>query len=191
MKDVKPRVTMFKNFTLTKKLVLFLFICLLLDFFLVPQINIICRDRQGFGFSYQTGESQQRLSLIKYGSARIIYNFRHFFVFWSKAPFGKTYHNLNEFLHLDNSALSFNILHFFAFLIFALVLFYFFQLKIWQVFLIGLGFNVFHEFIAEGICIDPSFNDLWVNMIGLLVGIMAWEIFNLIRQHIRFKKSAV
>lgn len=168
-----------KIFRSLEILLLFLIILLLIDFFLIGRIDPISRAGQGYGFGYYLKEKEQKMIYHQYGWERIKYNFRNFFQFWREPPLGKKYSNLKEFLLLDvpPSKLLFNILHFFAFLIFTLLLFYFFHLPVWLVFLIGMFFNIFHEYVAEGIYLDPSFNDLWTNTLGLLVGLLLGLIF--------------
>lgn len=153
-------------------LFLFLISLLLIDFFIVSRLDPVCYFRQGYGFGYATGESTEILNQIKFGLARIDYNFSHFSMFWSKPPFAKSFSNIIEFLKLDGNPLWLNIGHFVAFFVFALILFYIFRLNFISIFLISLFFNIFHEYIAEGICVDPSFNDLWVDTIGSLLGIL-------------------
>ncbi len=160
---------------------LFLVILLLVDFFVIGKIDKLSRQKIGYGFNYPLGAKEQHLLYQRYGWQRIIYNFSHFFQFWLSPPPGKSFKNLNEFLHLDipPSTLTFNILHLFAFLFFSLILLYFFRLPIWLVFLIGIFFNIFHEYVAEGIYIDPSFNDLWTNLLGIIFGLLLFEIIQL------------
>lgn len=161
-----------------KRYVLFIFILslLLVDFFIVGRLDSVCRFKQGYGFSYITGEPLEILNQMRFGYKRINYNFSHFSLFWLKPPFGKSYSNLIEFLKLDGNPLLFNIGHFFAFLIFSLILLYIFRLNIFSVFLITFIFNIFHEYISEGICVDPSFNDLWIDLIASLFGILIFVI---------------
>lgn len=152
---------------------------MMIDFFIIARLDPICRYGQGYGFGYYLRPSEQQMVYQRYGWSRVAYNLKNFFQFWQKPPAGKDFSNLKEFLLLDvpPSKLSFNILHFFAFLIFAFLLIYFFRLPIWLVFLIGVFFNIFHEYVAEGICTDPSFNDLWVDTLGLLVGMLVGIVF--------------
>lgn len=172
------------NFLKSKKfLCFFLFVCLLIDFFIIPNLGIICRQHQGYGFSYSTGERAERLAEIQYSGQRVAYNFKHFLLFWTQPPLSSGYNSLMEFLRLDHSALFFNIIHFFAFFIFALLLLFFWQLPTYLTVVIGLFFSIFHEYVAEGICMDPSYNDLWVNLLGTLIAVLIWEIFILFKNH--------
>lgn len=167
---------------LKSKKVIFLFLIslLLIDFFVIGKIDPASNQKTGYGYYYPLGVNEQSLSYQHYGGTRIAYNFSHFFQFWQNPPPGRTFHNLIEFLHLDvpPSSVFFNILHFFAFAIFAILLLYFLRLPIWLVFLIGVFFNIFHEYISEGIYMDPSFNDLWTDSLGLLVGMLIYIIFS-------------
>jgi len=159
-----------------KFIFLFLIILLLIDFFIIGKLDEVSRRHEGYGYYYPLKEKEQHLLYQRYGWPRILYNFSHFFQFWLSPPPGKRFHNLWEFLNLDvpPSSFLFNICHFFAFFLFSLFLLYFFRLPILVVFLIGIFFNIFHEYIAEGIYMDPSFNDLWVNLLGNLFGLLIW-----------------
>lgn len=168
------------DFWRSKKVIFLLFVCLLLiDFFVVGKLDKMSARKIGYSYHYPLGVGEQNLLYQRYGWQRVVYNFKHFFQFWQSPPPGKRFHNLREFLQLDvpPSTVFFNILHFFAFAIFAFLLLYFLRLPIWLVFLIGVFFNIFHEYIAEGIYLDPSFNDLWTDTIGLLVGMLIYIIF--------------
>jgi hypothetical protein len=163
----------------SKKVIFLLLICLLLiDFFIIGRIDSKSNLHIGYGYNYPLGANEQSLLYQHYGWPRLIYNFSHFFQFWQSPPPDKTFHNLLGFLSLDipPSTIIFNVLHFFAFAIFVFLLLYFLHLPIGLVFLIGMFFNIFHEYIAEGIYVDPSFNDLWTDTIGLLVGLLAYEL---------------
>jgi len=162
-----------------KKFIFLFLICLLLiDFFIVGKIDRASNQKIGYNYNYPLNFSEQNLFYQRYGWPRIAYNFSNFFQFWQNPPPGRTFDNIIDFLNLDvpPSSVFFNILHFFAFAIFAIFLLYLFRLPIWLVFLIGVFFNIFHEYIAEGIYADPSFNDLWFDSLGLLVGILVYEL---------------
>lgn len=164
----------------SKKVIFLLLICLLLiDFFVIGKIDSRSNQQIGYGYNYPLGGQEQNLLYQRYGWPRLVYNFSNFFQFWQAPPPGRTAHNIIEFFQLDvpPSTVLFNIFHFFAFAIFAILLLYFFHLPLWLVFAIGIFFNVFHEYIAEGIYVDPSFNDLWTDSLGLLVGILVYIIF--------------
>jgi len=168
------------DFWRSKKVIFLLLVCLLLiDFFVIGKIDYLSKQEIGYGYQYPLGSNEQHLLYQRYGWPRIIYNFSNFFQFWQAPPPGRIFSNLIEFLYLDvpPSTFLFNIFHFFAFLIFALILLRFFCLPIWAVFLIGMFFNIFHEYIAEGIYIDPSLPDLWIDTIGLLTGILIFNLF--------------
>lgn len=160
-------------------LFLFLIFLLLIDFFIIGKVDPVSHNQIGYGYQYPLGQNEQHLIHQRYGWPRIVYNFSNFFQFWQSPPPGRSFSNLIEFLHLDvpPSSVLFNILHFFAFAFFAIFLLVFFRLPIWAVFLIGMFFNIFHEYVAEGIYVDPSFPDLWIDTIGLLVGILTYLIF--------------
>lgn len=169
-------------------LLFFLLMLLLVDFFVVPNIDPVCRTQQGYGFAYPLSQKNEQINQMRYGWPRIKYNFSHFFVFWTQPPFSKSFSNLTEFLTLDGNPIILNIGHFFAFFIFTLILAYFFRLPIRYIFLICLFFNIFHEYVSEGVCVDPSFNDLWVDFIGVLIGIVFYLIWSNFIQVSKFFK---
>ena len=178
---------MLKNFNRDKLLAVFLFVLLCLDFFGVGNLSATCRSRQGFQFNHPVNFTLAQIDHYRFGAPRIAYNFAHFFIFWTQIPLGKSLNSIQDFLLLDGAAgqpspLPWNIAHFFAFLIFVLVLLRFFRLKWYWVLIIAVIFNIFHEYIAEGLCQDPSFNDLWVDTLGILVGLLIWQAVPLIRK---------
>lgn len=176
-----------------KKVIFLLLICLLLiDFFIIGRIDSKSNQQIGYGYNYPLGSNEQNLLYQHYGWPRLVYNFSHFFQFWQSPPPGKTFHNLLGFLSLDipPSTIFFNILHFFAFAFFAFLLLYFLRLPIWMVFLIGIFFNIFHEYIAEGIYVDPSFNDLWTDSLGLLTGLLTYEVVTNFKIRINLDKNS-
>jgi len=185
---------MLKNFNRDKSLAVFLFVLLCIDFFGIGNLSAICRAHEGYQFNYPTNFTLAQLNHYRFGALRISYNFAHFFTFWTQIPFGKTLNSVKDFLLLDAvagqpSPLPWNIAHFFAFLIFVLVLLRFFRLKWYWVLIIVIFFNIFHEYISEGLCGDPSFNDLWVDTLGALVGLLIWQIVLAIKpSHTKDKK---
>jgi len=42
------------------------------------------------------------------------------------------------------------------------------------VFVCGTVVNVFHEYVAEGQYVDPSFIDLWLDQLGLLLAMLGY-----------------
>lgn len=162
-----------------RKLFIFLFLVFLLiiDLFILSKLDPLPRQARGYGFGYPVKFRIEEIEQYQFGWRRVVYNFEIFFLFWSKPPFGKTYQSLKDFLSLDYSPLSYNIAHFFAFLTFAIILLWLFRLNVFWVLIIGLFFNIFHEYIAEGIYMDPSFNDLWVDTLGLLMGLFIFVLF--------------
>jgi len=177
---------MFKNFNQTKLLIVFLFVLLCIDFFGIGNLSEVCRSHQGFQFNHPTNFTLAQIDHYRFGGARVNYNFAHFFMFWTQIPLGRTLNSVKDLLSLDavpgqHSPLPWNIAHFFAFLIFVLVLSKFFRLKWYWILVIAIFFNIFHEYIAEGLCQDPSFNDLWVDTLGALVGLLIWQVLPLVR----------
>lgn len=178
---------MLKKFNRNKLLAVFLFVLLCIDFFGIGNLPAACRAQEGLRFNHPVNFSLAQLDHYRFGAARISYNFAHFFIFWTQIPIGKTLNSVKDFLSLDGiagqpSPLPWNIAHFFAFLIFVLVLFRLFHLKWYWVLILAVIFNIFHEYIAEGLCQDPSFNDLWVDTLGTLVGLLIWQVAPLFKR---------
>jgi hypothetical protein len=105
------------------------------------------------------------------GLKRIVVNFRHFFLFWTKPPDTQTYHNLYELWLSDGSSPYRNLLHplFFGGVPFLLIGLWRYSPK--ETLLWLLVFNVLREYVGEGWRLEPSFSDLWVDVIFSVLGV--------------------
>ncbi|MFA6145726.1 MAG: hypothetical protein WC697_00130 [Patescibacteria group bacterium] len=148
-----------------------LILLFLVDFFVVGNYDSVCRQHKGYSYSYFSDGGAIK-SMTQFGVERIKYNFENFFIFWISPPIAQTFTNLKEFITCDGNTAAENIFHFVGFFAITLIILYFFRLNIWYALLIGFVFNIFHEYVAEGICCDPSFLDLWLDSGGIALGIL-------------------
>lgn len=158
-----------------KKLFIFLFFFILLgDFFIVSRYDPVCWNKQGYGFG-QIEKQTKNIPEVKFGWSRVGYNFENFNVWWQKS-FTSKYHNLKEFLTLDGNSIWNNLFHFLFFIGFTLILLFYFNFSLLNTFLISNFLSIFHEYVAEGICVNPSFIDLWLDLLGILFGILIFAL---------------
>lgn len=161
---------MFKN----KNIILLIILSLILlgDFFIVNLTDIVARSKIGYSFDYPDTLVGQWQNTPQYGLQRIAYNFTHFSLFWTKTPNNIQIKSFYQLMTVDGNSLWMNLSHLILFFIFALLLTRLFKLSWWQVLIIGIVVNIFHEYIAEGIYADPSFIDLWSDTAGTILGIL-------------------
>lgn len=145
---------------------------LLFDFFILSKLDVISRNQKGYQFVYPSTLVDEWQNTALYGSKRIAYNFDHFCLFWLKMPEQSNIHSFHQLITQDGNPLWMNLSHFACFFLFTLFLIWWFKLKRWQAILFGFLINIFHEYIAEGIYVDPSFIDLWLDTAGILFGIL-------------------
>jgi len=166
---------MFKN----KAIILLIILSLILlgDFFIVNLTDIVARSKIGYSFDYPDTLAGQWQNTPQYGLQRIAYNFNHFALFWTKTPNNIQIKSFYQLMTVDGNSFWMNLSHLILFFIFALLLMRLFKLSWWQVLIIGIVVNIFHEYIAEGIYADPSFIDLWLDSLGTILGILVGMIF--------------
>lgn len=150
---------------------LLLFIIVLGDYFFLARLDPISRRQVGYPFSYPSTVINQWQDTPYYGLKRIGYNFGHFGLFWLKMSEGAVNNNFYQFFTQDGNPLWMNKAHLICFFLFTLILLWWFRIKWWLAFLIGFFINVFHEYVAEGIYVDPSFIDLWIDLVGIILGL--------------------
>jgi hypothetical protein len=170
-----------------KRKILFIFLFLLVlwgDFFIISRYDPVCWNKQGYGFG-KIGKQTENTPEVKFGWERVGYNFKNFSVFWQKS-LTNSYHNLKEFLVLDGNSIWNNLFHFSFFIGFTLILLFYFDFSLLNTFLIGNFLSIFHEYVAEGICVNPSFVDLWIDLLGIFFGIL---IFVLLKSFLWSKQN--
>lgn len=158
-------------------LLVILLLILLGDFFIVSRTDAAARSKIGYGFDYPDTLVGQWQNTPQYGLQRLAYNFGHFSLFWTKTPNNIQIKSFYQLMTVDGNPLWMNLSHLILFFIFAILLMRLFKLSWWQVLLIGIIVNIFHEYVAEGIYVDPSFIDLWLDSLGTIVGIIFAVIF--------------
>lgn len=150
------------------------------DFLLAPTTDPYAS--RGNGYAHRTpgiGSEKPDYNALR-GYRRVVFNFRHWLYWWTpKASASGS--GLRSFLASDgNSALHNLIGHFcISFLLTLLAIWY--VPRAWLVIAFGTFMNVFHEYIAEGQYVDPSFVDLWLDQLGLF---LATVMFLCIRRSI-------
>lgn len=131
---------------------------------------------RGAGYAHHSAEPCLTVDpdySVLFGAHRVRFNFRHFAVWWINWPAGVGT-DLRAILSSDGNHLSQNLVgHLIGSMILVL-------LALWLVprplFIAALGtlINVFHEYVAEGWYADPSFVDLWLDQLGLVLALILW-----------------
>lgn len=107
------------------------------------------------------------------GIARVGVNFRYFFLFWQKPPDTDVYNNLYELWLSDGSSPWRNMLHPLFFFAVPLLLIRRWHFSAGESLLWLMVFNIFREYAGEGWRLEPSFSDLWIDVITALLGTWA------------------
>ena len=163
-----------------KKNIILLAILLLIlfgDFFIVSRTDAVARSKTGYSFNHPDTLTGQWQDTPQYGLKRIEYNLNHFSLFWTKIPPNIQVKNFYQLMTLDGNPLWMNLSHLVLFFIFSALLMLLFGLSWWKVLILGMFVNIFHEYISEGIYVDPSFIDLWLDNLGIILGIIFALIF--------------
>lgn len=138
------------------------------------------KDRSGYGFGY-AGLTDTRC-VPRYGPGRVLYNFRHFWVFWRRLPPGRHPSSVGEWLTVDGNRAPENVGHFLSWGLMALLM-RLLGFSILQSFLTPSALNIAHEFIIEGLYVDPSFLDLWLDEAGTVIGVLLAGLLLRGREH--------
>ncbi len=105
-----------------------------------------------------------------WGVERVEENLSHFPVFWVKPP--RPISSPGSFFTCDGNSAATNLLgHGGPFGLYGLLL-PLVGISTGITFITGLFINVYHEYIAEGLYCDPSFCDLWISTVSLVVGLL-------------------
>lgn len=157
--------------------ILIIFI-LILDFSIEVLPKLVSGKFKGYDFGY--GEEFQSLGLkrdLRFSLGRVKHNFKHFFRYWVSAPANVKIKSFQNFITLDGNPWYENIFgHLIIFSLFGF-LYSLIGAGAFNTFLTGTIINIAHEYIVEGMYCDPSFVDLWLDTIGLLSGIIIYQIF--------------
>ena len=98
------------------------------------------------------------------------FNFRHFCHWWLACP-PHVKAKPAKLLSSDGNRLSTNLAgHFGGSLVLSLAALFLVPRPV-LILLLGSGMNIFHEYVAEGQYVDPSFVDLWLDQLGLFLAV--------------------
>jgi len=155
------------------------------DLFIAPMTD--ARARQGDGYAHSAHgldpDTPGYVSLR--GGRRVLFNFRNFFHWWLARP-RQAGPGLRRLLAGDGNSAAHNFIgHFCVSLALALLGLALFPRPL-PVAVCGTFLNIFHEYIAEGRYVDPSFVDLWLDQFGLALAVIA---FILVRRLMRSGKA--
>ncbi len=173
---------MFKN----KNIILLVILLLILlgDFFVVSRTDVVARSKTGYGFDYPDTLVEQWQNTPQYGLQRIAYNLSHFSLFWTKTPNNIQIKSFYQLMTIDGNSFWMNLSHFILFFIFSALLMLLFGLSWWKVLILGMFVNIFHEYVAEGVYVDPSFIDLWSDTVGIILGILIGAVLQKFQRRI-------
>lgn len=138
------------------------------DFLLAPMTDP--HSAGGNGYAHRTPgidrESPDYDALRGY--RRVVFNFRHWLYWWTpKASVSGS--GLRSLLASDGNSARHNLVgHFGVSFVLALLAIAYVP-RAGFVIALGTFMNVFHEYIAEGQYVDPSFVDLWLDQLGLFL----------------------
>ena len=169
LKDLKTRVLF--------SIILVIFI-LILDFSVHILPKLVIGKFKGYAFGYaETFQSLELEGKLRFSLWRIKHNFKNFFQYWFCLPHNVKIINFKDFITLDGNPWYENIFgHLILFSLFGF-LYSLIGAGLFNVFLTGMIINIIHEYIVEGMYCDPSFVDLWLDTLGLLIGITLYIIF--------------
>jgi hypothetical protein len=155
-----------------------IFILLLLCLMIGDLLFSISTDsvpRGGNGYNHKTSVSNTRFEDTLFGSKRVLHNFLNFLHWWVAWP-----ENAASFWKLmssdGNSAIQNIFGHFVLGTLITIAACAIFPKPIW-IFCAGTIVNIFHEYVAEGCYVDPSFIDLWLDQSALVLGIAIFFLF--------------
>jgi len=132
------------------------------------------RARRGaaYGSRYPPGEPAARA----FGPARIARNFRLFSVFWQPPPGSRLPRRLPALLAADGNSAWTNLFGHFGLAVLLGLIALWLGVPIPVMLVAGTGINLWHEYVSEGMYCDPSWIDLWLDQIGLLVAAAVWSV---------------
>ncbi len=158
-----------------------LLLCIL-DFFAAPQTDPFAAKGNGYRHHIAGLPVSDPDFAVLRGWRRVRLNFRHFFVFWMDWP--EKADSFTSFIRSDGNSFANNFYgHFLGSVILSL-------LGLWlsgsliAVGICGTVVNIFHEYVAEGQYVDPSFIDLWLDQLGLLLAMAAFACLRQIRRRL-------
>ena len=144
------------------------------DFWGAPLTDPVAAQRRGYSHHFAFPANALYVDEL-WGWKRVAFNFRHFNVWWTRCPRSERIRTVADFLRCDGNSAAVNLGgHFGGSFLLTLA-----GLAIWPVprviLLCGMLVNVFHEYVAEGRYVDPSFVDLWLDTLGLVLAVGALQ----------------
>lgn len=131
--------------------------------------------RHGNGYPHKGTVSDTRFSETLFGPRRVFHNFLNFTHWWTNYP--EKADSFWKLMSSDGNGAWQNIIgHFVLSLIVTVVGCCILPKPLW-IFCAGTFVNIFHEYVAEGCYVDPSFIDLWMDQTGLLLGMAVYLLF--------------
>jgi len=132
------------------------------------------RSRTGWAFGYAGSTDLQ--AVPRFGVGRVAYNFRNFCVFWLVPTPGKRPSRLTDWITVDGNNIVQNVGHLVAWGLLALLMMVS-GFSVVQSLLLPVVFSIVHEYVLEGLYVDPSWIDLWLNLIGTLAGVFVVSVW--------------
>jgi len=149
-----------------------LLICAL-DFVVAPRTDARAAAGEGYGHHVPGLDAEDPDYGELRGWRRVWFNFRHFHLFWVQRP-PNSQGGLTGLLASDGNSFANNFCwHFLGSLVLSALGLWLSRSLPW-VFVCGTVVNVFHEYVAEGQYVDPSFIDLWLDQVGLLLAMLGY-----------------
>ncbi len=142
------------------------------DFFIMPLCDPLAAQQKGYRHHNTVLDTTADNYYWTFrGFGRVIFNFRHFLHWWTAWPASKGL-SLTKLLVSDGNSIFTNVFgHFVLSFILAFIAIYLVPKPV-LVCTLGTLMNIFHEYVAEGQYVDPSFIDLWLDQIGLILAII-------------------
>lgn len=156
-------------------LVTFVVLCLV-DVIQAPLTDRLARA--GSGYPHQLTFAPDATFVGELRSwKRVAFNFLHFGTWWFRYPGQEDGWSLGAVLKSDGNTVATNVVgHLIVGYVLALV-----GLGILPaprlIFALGTGFNIFQEYVAEGVYVDPSFIDLWLGEIALVLALITHALW--------------
>jgi len=139
------------------------------DFVLSPLTDPHAAAGRGYGHHVEALDPSDPHYGELRGWKRVRLNFRHFHIFWTHYPPNRQ-GGFRGFIASDGNSFANNFCgHFLGSIVLSALGLWLSHSLLW-VFVCGTAVNIFHEYVAEGQYVDPSFIDLWLDQLGQPVG---------------------
>jgi len=143
------------------------------DFVIAPATDRRAAGGRGYGHHARVPYRNDPAYGALRGHRRVMFNFRHFCHWWTAWPAGTGLSPM-ALVTSDGNVFTTNFFgHFvvsFVLCLLGLVV----VRRILPVAVAGTAINIFHEYVSEGQYADPSFIDLWLDQLGLLLAVIVF-----------------